>query len=63
MSSETSPKFDPRKGFVINIRGVAESGDYKCRPKYSSIMNDDESIDFMVEFVNTNREFHNNFYL
>lgn len=57
--------FDPKKGFVININGVAESGNYQCRPKYSSIMNDGESIDFMVQFVhnNDNREFPTNIYL
>ncbi|KAL5278980.1 KDR family protein [Megaselia abdita] len=54
MSSETSHMFDPKKGFVININGVAESGDYKCRPKYPSIMNDGECIDFMVQLINLN---------
>lgn len=61
MSSETAPMFDPKKGFVININGVAESGDYQCRPKYPSILNDKECVDFMVQLISLNREFQINF--
>lgn len=62
MSSETSPMFDPKIGFVININGVAESGDYKCRPKYPSSRNDKECVDFMVQLISFNCEFKTNFY-
>lgn len=57
MSSDTSSTYDPKIGFIINIDRVEESGDYKCRPKYPSVTNEDECVDFMVEFVDKNREF------
>lgn len=57
MSSETSPQFDPKKGFVININEVAESGYYTCKPKHPSIMNQADSVDILVQWISKSCEF------
>lgn len=59
-SSESTGRYDPQRGFVVEIRGVTDGGSYVCRPKVPSPNNEEEEQAFEIHFVGNepvNREF------
>uniref|UniRef100_T1GPC3 Ig-like domain-containing protein n=1 Tax=Megaselia scalaris TaxID=36166 RepID=T1GPC3_MEGSC len=50
----TKEAYRSKRREIVKMSKVEESGDYKCRPKYPSVTNEDECVDFMVEFVDKN---------
>ncbi|XP_067624151.1 vascular endothelial growth factor receptor 1 isoform X3 [Eurosta solidaginis] len=50
-SSESTGRYDPQRGFVVEIRGITDSGSYVCRPKVPSPDNEEEEQAFEIHFV------------
>nr|XP_036222258.1 vascular endothelial growth factor receptor 1 isoform X5 [Bactrocera oleae] len=50
-SSESTGRYDPQRGFVVEIRGVTDGGSYVCRPKVPSPYNEEEEQAFEIHFV------------
>ncbi|XP_053961077.1 vascular endothelial growth factor receptor 1 isoform X2 [Anastrepha ludens] len=50
-SSENTGRYDPQRGFVVEIRGITDSGSYVCRPKVPSLDNEEEEQTFDIHFV------------
>ncbi|XP_030556621.1 vascular endothelial growth factor receptor 1 isoform X6 [Drosophila novamexicana] len=50
-SSETAARYDPKRGFVIEIRSVTDGGEYYCEPKIPSPDNEEESTIIVVRFI------------
>ncbi|XP_020713104.1 vascular endothelial growth factor receptor 1 isoform X2 [Ceratitis capitata] len=50
-SSESTGRYHPQRGFVVEIRGITDSGSYICRPKVPSPENEEEEITFEIHFV------------
>ncbi|KAL7741115.1 hypothetical protein ACLKA6_018146 [Drosophila palustris] len=50
-SSETTGRYDPKRGFVIEIRSVTDGGEYFCEPKIPSPDNEEESTLIVVRFI------------
>ncbi|XP_054082942.1 vascular endothelial growth factor receptor 1 isoform X4 [Zeugodacus cucurbitae] len=50
-SSESTGRYDPQRGFVVEIRGVTDSGNYMCRPRVPSPDNEEEEVTFEIHFV------------
>ncbi|KAH8263498.1 hypothetical protein KR044_009761, partial [Drosophila immigrans] len=50
-SSETTGRYDPKRGFFIVIRSVTDAGDYTCVPKIPSPDNEEESTLIDVRFI------------
>ncbi|XP_017858056.1 PREDICTED: platelet-derived growth factor receptor alpha isoform X8 [Drosophila arizonae] len=50
-SSENTGRYDPKRGFVIEIRSVTDGGEYYCEPKIPSPDNEEESTLIVVRFI------------
>ncbi|KAH8378483.1 hypothetical protein KR093_011649, partial [Drosophila rubida] len=50
-SSESTGRYDPKRGFFIVIRSVTDAGDYICVPKIPSPDNEEESTLIDVRFI------------
>ncbi|XP_060666911.1 vascular endothelial growth factor receptor 1 isoform X3 [Drosophila nasuta] len=50
-SSETTGRYDPKRGFFIVIRSVTDAGYYTCVPKIPSPDNEEESTLIDVRFI------------
>ncbi|XP_036328927.1 vascular endothelial growth factor receptor 1-like isoform X2 [Rhagoletis pomonella] len=50
-SSESTGRYDPQRGFVVEIRGITDSGSYMCRPKVPSLDNEEQEQTFEIHFV------------
>ncbi|XP_049302395.1 vascular endothelial growth factor receptor 1 isoform X2 [Bactrocera dorsalis] len=49
-SSENTGRYNPQRGFVVEIRGVTDGGSYVCRPKVPSALNEEEEQTFEIFF-------------
>ncbi|XP_018798455.1 PREDICTED: vascular endothelial growth factor receptor 1 isoform X9 [Bactrocera latifrons] len=49
-SSENTGRYNPQRGFVVEIRGVTDGGSYVCRPKVPSPLNEEEEQTFEILF-------------
>ncbi|XP_055921707.1 vascular endothelial growth factor receptor 1-like isoform X2 [Eupeodes corollae] len=47
-SSETSGRYDPKRGFVVQIQKLSEAGHYSCRPQQPSPENEEEELYFVI---------------
>ncbi|XP_054082940.1 mast/stem cell growth factor receptor Kit isoform X2 [Zeugodacus cucurbitae] len=57
-SSESTGRYDPQRGFVVEIRGVTDSGNYMCRPRVPSPDNEEEEVTFEIHFVGNEPVIH-----
>ncbi|XP_068143808.1 vascular endothelial growth factor receptor 1 isoform X3 [Drosophila tropicalis] len=48
--SETSARYDPQRGFVLEVRSITDGGEYFCEPKEPAQTNEDESTVINVLF-------------
>ncbi|XP_055918691.1 vascular endothelial growth factor receptor 1-like [Eupeodes corollae] len=47
-SSKTYHQYDPKRGFVLQIQGITQSGSYACKPQQPSQFNKKEEVDFLI---------------
>uniref|UniRef100_A0A1A9WWA6 Receptor protein-tyrosine kinase n=1 Tax=Glossina brevipalpis TaxID=37001 RepID=A0A1A9WWA6_9MUSC len=52
LASDSPVRYNPRLGFVIEVRNFKESGLYVCRPKIPSLANEEESTEIDLIFGN-----------
>ncbi|XP_026843933.1 vascular endothelial growth factor receptor kdr-like isoform X4 [Drosophila persimilis] len=50
-SSQTSGRYDPKRGFTIEIRSITDGGDYYCEPEYPAAENEEEYTVIPVRFI------------
>ncbi|XP_030080358.1 vascular endothelial growth factor receptor 2 isoform X5 [Drosophila hydei] len=50
-SSEHTGRYDPKRGFVIEIRSVTDGGEYYCEPKIPAPDNEEENTLIVVRFI------------
>ncbi|XP_026843934.1 vascular endothelial growth factor receptor kdr-like isoform X5 [Drosophila persimilis] len=53
-SSQTSGRYDPKRGFTIEIRSITDGGDYYCEPEYPAAENEEEYTVIPVRFIEAN---------
>ncbi|BFF95548.1 vascular endothelial growth factor receptor 1 [Drosophila madeirensis] len=50
-SSTTSGRYDPKRGFTIEIRSITDGGEYYCEPALPSPDNEEENTFILVRFI------------
>ncbi|SPP79791.1 blast:Platelet-derived growth factor receptor alpha [Drosophila guanche] len=53
-SSTTSGRYDPKRGFTIEIRSITDGGEYYCEPALPSPDNEEENTFILVRFIEAN---------
>ncbi|XP_055840031.1 vascular endothelial growth factor receptor 1 [Episyrphus balteatus] len=47
-SSEQTGRYDPKRGFVVQIQQITEAGLYSCKPQQPSPLNEEEEVNFLI---------------
>ncbi|XP_026834392.1 vascular endothelial growth factor receptor 1 isoform X3 [Drosophila erecta] len=55
-SSKSVGRYDPQRGFTIEIRSIVDGGDYYCRPNPPFPHNEEEMTSIEVRFIETGLE-------
>ncbi|XP_017132439.1 vascular endothelial growth factor receptor 1 isoform X4 [Drosophila elegans] len=55
-SSKSTGRYDPQRGFTIEIRSITDGGDYYCRPNPPHPDNEEETTSIVVRFIESGLE-------